>query len=62
MVQRTFLVTGDSKGNGLAISKRLAEGREVVRIAREAFIPTPDAMKALNCRSTGVGRSSDFDK
>ena len=63
MVQRTFLVTGDSKGNGLAISKRLAaEGREVVRIAREAFIPTPDAVKALNCRSTGVGRSSDFDK
>lgn len=63
MVQRTFLVTGASKRNGLAISKRLAAaGHEVVRIAREAFIPTPDAVRALNCRSPGVGRNSEFDK
>ena len=63
MVQRTFLVTGSPKRNGLAISKRLAAaGHEVVGIARATFIPTPDAVKALNCRSTGVGRSSDFDK
>ena len=46
MVQRTFLVTGASKRNALAISKRLAvAGHEVVRIAREAFIPTPDAVR-----------------
>jgi NAD(P)-dependent dehydrogenase (short-subunit alcohol dehydrogenase family) len=34
MVQRTFLVTGASKGNGLAISKRLAAAGHEVAIWR----------------------------
>ena len=49
MVQRTFLVTGASKGIGLAISKRLAAaGHEVVGIAREPIPSIP--------RNAGFGR------
>jgi NAD(P)-dependent dehydrogenase (short-subunit alcohol dehydrogenase family) len=45
MLQRTFLVTGATKGIGLAISKRLAEaGHVVVGIAREPLPAFPGTL------------------
>jgi NAD(P)-dependent dehydrogenase (short-subunit alcohol dehydrogenase family) len=49
MVQRTFLVTGASKGIGLAISKRLAAtGHEVVGIAREPLPSFPGTLVSVD--------------
>ncbi len=49
MVQRTFLVTGASKGIGLAISKRLAAaGHHVVGIAREPLPSFPGTLVSVD--------------
>ena len=49
MVQRTFLVTGASKGIGLAISKRLAAtGHEVVGITREPLPSFPGTLVSVD--------------
>ena len=49
MVQRTFLVTGASKGIGLAISQRLAAaGHEVVGIAREPLASFPGTLVSVD--------------
>ena len=51
MVQRTFLVTGASKGIGLALSKRLAAaGHEVVGIAREPLPSFPGTLVSVDLR------------
>jgi NAD(P)-dependent dehydrogenase (short-subunit alcohol dehydrogenase family) len=57
MVQRTFLVTGASKGNGLAISKRLAAAGHEVAIWRrdEGFAGDADGRWRF-------GRNCEFDK
>ena len=49
MIQRTFLVTGASKGIGLALSKRLAAaGHEVVGIAREGLPSFPGTLVSVD--------------
>jgi NAD(P)-dependent dehydrogenase (short-subunit alcohol dehydrogenase family) len=49
MIQRTFLVTGASKGIGLALSKRLAAaGHEVVGIAREPLPSFPGTLVSID--------------
>ncbi len=49
MIQRIFLVTGATKGIGLAISKRLAEaGHAVVGIAREPLPSFPGTLAAVD--------------
>jgi 3-oxoacyl-[acyl-carrier protein] reductase len=49
MVQRTFLVTGASKGIGLAVSKRLAAaGHQVVGIAREPLPSFPGTLVSVD--------------
>ena len=49
MTQRTFLVTGATKGIGLAISQRLAEaGHAVVGIARERLPSFPGTLAAVD--------------
>ncbi len=51
MVPRTFLVTGASKGIGLAISKRLvAAGHHVVGIAREPLPSFPGTLVSVDLR------------
>lgn len=49
MTQRTFLVTGATKGIGLAISKRLAdEGHTVVGVARAAMADFPGTLASID--------------
>jgi len=49
MTQRTFLVTGATKGIGLAISQRLAEsGHAVVGIAREPLASFPGTLASVD--------------
>ncbi len=49
MTKRTFLVTGASKGIGLAISKRLASlGHHVVGIAREPLSSFPGTLVSID--------------
>ncbi|HEX4114131.1 MAG TPA: SDR family oxidoreductase [Stellaceae bacterium] len=49
MAQRTFLVTGATKGIGLAISKRLAHaGHSIVGIARDPLPSFPGTLAAID--------------
>jgi 3-oxoacyl-[acyl-carrier protein] reductase len=49
MTQRTFLVTGASKGIGLAISKRLANaGHHVIGIARDPLPSFPGTLVSID--------------
>ena len=60
MTQRTFLVTGATKGIGLAISKRLAEaGHAVVGIARELLPSFPGTLAAVDL-SDDAGSAKAF--
>lgn len=69
-MSRTFLVTGASKGIGLALSQRLArDGHQVVGIARHAADDFPGTLVALDLsnvdatqtRLTELGREHAFD-
>ena len=69
-MSRTFLVTGASKGIGLALSHRLAsDGHQVVGIARHVTADYPGTLVALDlsdtvatqARLTELGREFTFD-
>lgn len=69
-MSRTFLVTGPSKGIGLALSHRLtSDGHQVVGIARHATADFPGTLVALDlsdteatqARLTELGQEFDFD-
>jgi len=69
-MSRTFLVSGASKGIGLALSRRLArDGNQVVGIARHATDDFPGTLVALDLGDTGatqtrltkLGREFAFD-
>jgi 3-oxoacyl-[acyl-carrier protein] reductase len=49
MTQRTYLVTGATKGIGLAVSRRLAEaGHSIVGIAREPLPSFPGTLVSID--------------
>jgi 3-oxoacyl-[acyl-carrier protein] reductase len=51
MIERTFLVTGASKGIGLAIAKRLSDlGHQVVGLAREPLPSFPGTLVSIDLR------------
>jgi NAD(P)-dependent dehydrogenase (short-subunit alcohol dehydrogenase family) len=69
-MSRTFLVTGPSKGIGLALSHRLtSDGHQVVGIARHATADFPGTLVALDlsdteatqARLTELGQEFDFN-
>lgn len=56
-MQRTFLITGASKGIGLALSQRLAaQGHRVIGIARNQADGFPGALHTLDLGATEASR------
>jgi 3-oxoacyl-[acyl-carrier protein] reductase len=58
-IQRTFLVTGASKGIGLAISKKLAdEGHRVVGVARGSDSAFPGTLVSIDLSDSGASEAA----